>query len=106
MTRSNALSAGVAFVALAIMGSGAGAQTAGERAGATRAPIDKPVAAVPMPEGHLLPGIYTFTLNSFRITATRSLPNETGDVSMSVAVNGRPAIKSPVKYMGNVNNGT
>jgi hypothetical protein len=106
MTRSNALSAGVAFVALAILGSGAVAQTPGERSGAARGPIDKPVAAVPMPGTHLPAGIYSFTLNSFRITDTRSLHNDTDYVSMSVAVNGHPAIKSPVKYMGNVNNGT
>jgi hypothetical protein len=106
MASSKALSTGVALVALATLGSGAGAQTQTEKPGAVRAPIDKPVATMPMPVTRVPAGVYTFTLNSFRITDTRSLHNDTDYVSISVAVNGHPAIKSPVKYVGNVNNGT
>jgi hypothetical protein len=49
---------------------------------------------------------YKFTLNSFRITDTRALHNDTDFVSISVAVGNNPPITVPVKAMGDVNNGT
>ena len=49
---------------------------------------------------------YTFTLNSFRITDTRSLHNDTDFVGMAVAVGSNPPISVPTKAMGDVNNGT
>jgi hypothetical protein len=51
------------------------------------------------------PASYTFTLNSFQITDTRALHNDTDLVSISVAVGGKPPITLPVKSMGDVNNG-
>jgi hypothetical protein len=49
---------------------------------------------------------YTFTLDSFRITQTRSLHNDTDYVSIAVVVGQNPPIAAPVKSMGNVDNGT
>jgi hypothetical protein len=50
--------------------------------------------------------ICTFTLNSFKITDTRSLHRDTVYVSVAAAVNKNPPISLPTKYMGNLNNGT
>jgi hypothetical protein len=50
--------------------------------------------------------VYTFTLNSFRITDTRSQHNDTDFVSIAVTVGSNPAITLPAKSMGDVNNGT
>jgi hypothetical protein len=49
--------------------------------------------------------LYTFTLDSFRITDTRSRHNDTDFVSMSVKVGDAPPITVPAKSMGDVNNG-
>jgi hypothetical protein len=48
---------------------------------------------------------YLFALDSFRITDTRSLHEDTDYVSISLAV-GAAAPITRVKYMGDVNNGT
>jgi len=50
--------------------------------------------------------VYTFTLDSFRITETRALHNDTDYVCTAVVVGQNPPITSAVQYMGNVNNGT
>lgn len=49
---------------------------------------------------------FTFTLNSFKITNTRSLHEDSDYASIAVAVNKNPAVTSPSKSMGNLNNGT
>jgi hypothetical protein len=49
---------------------------------------------------------YTFTLNSFKITNTRSLHNDTDFVAMAVAVGSNAPIILPTKSMGDLNNGT
>jgi hypothetical protein len=77
----------------------------------TREPLVKPaISALPAKplqiEGTLLGGTYTFTLNSFRITDTRSLHNDTDFVAFAVAVGSNPPITLPTKAMGDVNNGT
>lgn len=56
-------------------------------------------AAPPMPAN------YTFTLNSFQITDTRALHNDTDLVSISVAVGKNAPTTLPAKSMGDVNNG-
>jgi hypothetical protein len=48
---------------------------------------------------------YSFALDSFRITDTRSLHEDTDYVSITLAV-GAAAPITKVKYMGDVNNGT
>jgi len=50
--------------------------------------------------------VYTFTLDSFKITDTRSVHNDTDFVSVAVAVGQNPPITAPTKSMGDVNNGT
>jgi len=50
--------------------------------------------------------VYTFTLDSFRITNTRALHNDTDYVCTAVVVGQNPPITSAVQYMGNVDNGT
>jgi hypothetical protein len=49
--------------------------------------------------------LYTFTLDSFRITDTRSRHNDTDFVSMSVKVGDNAPVTVPTKSMGDVNNG-
>jgi hypothetical protein len=49
---------------------------------------------------------YTFTLNSFKITNTRSLHNDTDFVAMAVAVGSNAPIILPAKSMGDLNNGS
>jgi hypothetical protein len=49
--------------------------------------------------------LYSFTLESFKITDTRSVHNDTDFVAISVKVGDRPPITLPAKSMGNVNNG-
>src|ERR1700690_1766139 len=49
--------------------------------------------------------IFTFTLNSFAITETRSLHKDTDFVSISVAVGSNPPVTVPTKSMGDLNNG-
>ena len=49
---------------------------------------------------------YTFTLNSFKITNTRSVHEDTDFVSIAVAVGNNPPITVPTKSMGDLNNGT
>jgi len=46
-----------------------------------------------------------FSLDSFRITETRSLHNDTDYVSLSITVGTNPAV-TQTKAMGDVNNGT
>ena len=58
------------------------------------------------PVANKLAQSYTFTLDSFRITDTRSVHNDTDFVSIGVAVGNNPPITVPVKDMGDVNNGT
>ena len=48
---------------------------------------------------------YTFTIDSFKITNTRSVHNDTDYVSMAVVVGDNPPINVPIKSMGDVNNG-
>ena len=69
------------------------------------APAPRPIIVAP---GKVFGGggTYTFTLNSFRITDTRSLHNDTDFVGISVAVGSNPPITVPTKAMGDVNNGT
>jgi hypothetical protein len=50
-------------------------------------------------------GVFTFTLNSFKITETRALHNDTDYVSLSVVVGTKPPT-TVVKSMGDVDNGT
>jgi hypothetical protein len=102
MTSSKTLLSGVAFAALATVAVGAAAQPvkptpiAVEKGSVLKAfPVQPPPA-----------GVYTFTLNNFRITDTRSLHNDTDYVTISVAVNGQKPITLPAKSMGDVNNGT
>ena len=49
---------------------------------------------------------YTFTLNSFKITDTRSRHEDTDFVAIAVAIGNNPPITSPTKSMGDLNNGT
>jgi hypothetical protein len=49
--------------------------------------------------------LYNFTLESFRITDTLSVHNDTDFVSISVKIGDHPPITLPTKSMGNVNNG-
>src|SRR3954470_7347926 len=49
--------------------------------------------------------ITNFSLDSFRITDTRSRHEDTDFVTVSIAVGNKPAI-TKTKAMGNVNNGT
>ena len=51
-------------------------------------------------------GTYTFTLDSFKITDTRALHNDTDFVEIAVVVGSNPPITVPTKAMGDVNNGT
>ncbi len=51
-------------------------------------------------------GLYTFIIDSFRITETRSLHDDTDYVSLAVVVGQNPPISVPTKAMGNVDNGT
>jgi hypothetical protein len=50
--------------------------------------------------------VYTFTLNSFKITDTRSVHKDSDYVSVAVAVGANPPITLPAKSMGDLNNGT
>jgi hypothetical protein len=50
--------------------------------------------------------VCTFTLDSFKISDTRSLHKDTVYVSIAVAVGSNPAITLPTKSMGDLNNGT
>jgi hypothetical protein len=50
--------------------------------------------------------VYTFTLNSFKITDTRSVHKDSDYVSIAVAVGANPPITLPAKSMGDLNNGT
>jgi hypothetical protein len=50
--------------------------------------------------------VFTFTLNSFRITNTRSPHEDTDFVSISVVVGSNAPIHLPAKSMGNLNNGS
>jgi hypothetical protein len=50
--------------------------------------------------------IFTFTLESFAITETRSLHKDTDFVAISVAVGSNPPHTLPTKSMGDLNNGT
>jgi hypothetical protein len=50
--------------------------------------------------------VYTFTLDSFKITETRSLHDDTDYVSFAVVVGLNPPITVPTMSMGNVDNGT
>ena len=53
------------------------------------------------------PGLaYTFTLNFFKITDTRSLHSDTDFVSISVALGSKPPINPAPKSVGDLNNGT
>ena len=75
-----------------------------------------PKAVAPVVVGRVLPIVgqaaplpptaYTFTLNSFKITNTRSLHLDTDYVSISVAVGANKPITLPPVSMGNINNGT
>jgi len=49
--------------------------------------------------------MYTFTLNSFKITDTRSQHKDSDFVSVAVAVGSNPPITLPTKSMGDLNNG-
>jgi hypothetical protein len=49
---------------------------------------------------------YTFKLNSFRITDTRSVHNDTDFVSIAVAVGSNAPVTLPAVSMGDLNNGT
>jgi hypothetical protein len=49
--------------------------------------------------------MYTFTLDSFRITDTRSLHKDTDYVSVSLAIGSAPPV-TKTKAMGDLNNGT
>ena len=49
---------------------------------------------------------YTFTVNSFRITDTRSVHKDSDYVAMAVAVGNAAPITVPTKSMGDLNNGT
>jgi hypothetical protein len=49
--------------------------------------------------------LYSFTLESFRITDTRSVHNDTDFVAVSVKVGDNAPITLPTKSMGDVNNG-
>ncbi len=51
-------------------------------------------------------GLYTFTIDNFRITETRALHDDTDYVSLAVVVGLNPPITVPAKSMGNVDNGT
>ncbi len=83
MINRKLLSAAVAFAALATVGLATNSRAQSEQ-----------------------PGVYTFTLTSFRIIDTRSLHNDTDFVSIAVAVGKNPPITMPTKSMGDVNNGT
>lgn len=50
--------------------------------------------------------VYTFTVDSFKITETRSVHNDTDYVSIAVVVGLNPPITAPTMSMGDVNNGT
>ncbi len=50
--------------------------------------------------------VYTFSLNYFKITDTRSLHNDTDFVSVAVVVGSNPPVSLPTKSMGDLNNGT
>jgi hypothetical protein len=73
-------------------------------------------SAITVPEGRVAEGeifrpivevgLYTFTVESFRITDTRSLHNDTDYVSLAVSVGLNPPVTVPAKSMGDVNNGT
>jgi len=67
--------------------------------------IGGPVKVGPI-TGTLMGGTYTFTLDSFKITDTRALHNDTDFVEIAVIVGSSPPITVPTKAMGDVNNGT
>jgi hypothetical protein len=107
-------STSVTLIALATLGvaTSAGAQTGSPM----RAPpmseapaVRPPATAQPLirvaPIG-TLGGTYTFTLDSFKITDTRALHNDTDFVQIGVKVGSGAAITAPAKAMGDVNNGT
>ena len=62
--------------------------------------------ATTLPVGILNPTTYKFRLESFRITDTRSLHNDTDFVSAALHVGTNPTMSLPTKSMGDVNNGT
>jgi hypothetical protein len=68
------------------------------------------MAALPIGPGEIgltqQNSIFTFTLNSFTITETRSLHKDTDFVAISVAVGSNPPHTLPTKSMGDLNNGT
>jgi hypothetical protein len=100
------------MVAAATLGlvSNAAALPAGEGAGPTPPPaaaapgrvISHPVVA---PTALGKTPVFSFTLNSFRITDTRSVHEDTDFVSISVVVGANAPIHLPAKAMGNLNNG-
>jgi hypothetical protein len=116
--RIAAVSLTAAVVTLASLGlaSTASALPAGEAAGPV-APSRTTVGPGPGPTRTVRPIIngqglmvknyvYKFTLNSFRITDTRSLHNDTDFVSIAVAVGSNPPVTLPTVSMGDLNNGT
>ncbi|MDQ2778577.1 MAG: hypothetical protein M3Y32_03360 [Pseudomonadota bacterium] len=62
--------------------------------------------ATTVPVDILNPRTYTFRLESFRITDTRSLHNDTDFVSAALHVGANPTMSLPTKSMGDINNGT
>lgn len=103
----------VAFATMAFAAQ-TGAQPRGEEPNAhpmAKHPHIKAVLGDNLAKDHLpvtnkLAESYTFTLNSFNITDTRSVHNDTDVVSIAVAVGNNPPITLPAKSMGDVNNGT
>ena len=93
-----------AIIALATIGlaTNAGAQT---ESGLMKAPISEaPIARPPITgapirvapiTGTLMGGTYTFTLDSFKITDTRALHNDTDFVEIAVVVGSNPPFTVP-----------
>src|SRR5579862_1432615 len=63
--------------------------------------LREPIAVAPTPVA-----VYSFTINSIRITSTRSTFQDTDYVSLSVVVGTNPPITAPVRSMGNLDEGT
>ena len=66
---------------------------------AAESEVAKPVVEAATP-------VYFFTLDSFRIAKTRALLNDTDYVCTALIVAQNPPVVSPVRYMGNVGDGT
>ena len=93
---------GLVSNAAALPAQGAGPAPSAPTPSAPTRVIEHPVVA---PTALGKTPVFTFKLDSFRITDTRSVHEDTDFVSISVVVGSNAPIHLPAKAMGNLNNG-